>query len=88
MSNFLRAVFAVTSFAVCIATHAAAPKPSGYFPDYGLLVEGEYLEAHWVDMLKVRRSRVSQFELGDLETIRLEDKKTCGGCRYRFMAEK
>lgn len=75
MSNFLRAVFAVTLFAVCIATHAAAPKPSGYLPDYGLLVEGEYLEAYWVDMAKVRRSQIPQFELGDIETIRLEDKK-------------
>ena len=75
MNNYLRIVFAITLFALNISIHAAAPKPSGYLPDYDILVEGEYLEAYWVDMAKVRRSQIPQFQLGEIETISLEDKK-------------
>ena len=61
-------VFAVTA-------HAAAPKSSGYLSDYGHLVEGEYLEAYWVDMAPIEQSKSPTIALGDISAIGVKDHK-------------
>jgi len=55
--------------------HAAAPKASGYLSDYNRLVEGEYLEAYWVDMAAIVRSKSPAIELGEISAIGVKDHK-------------
>jgi len=55
--------------------HAAAPKPSGYLSDYDRLVEGEYLEAFWVDVGQVTRSDAPRILLGRISVEGIMDHK-------------
>ncbi len=57
------AILAVLSGFI-LTGHAAAPKPSGYLSDYDRLVEGEYLEAIWIDIAQIKRSDAPRILLG------------------------
>ena len=56
-----------------LTTHAAAPRPSGYLSDYDRLVEGEYLEAYWVDIVATRRSKNPHILLGTISADKVSD---------------
>lgn len=58
-----------------MTAQAASPKPSGYLSDYDRLVEGEYLEAWWVDMPAIERSKSPVVLLGDISPIKVKDHK-------------
>ena len=49
-----------------LSGHAASPKKSGYLSDYDRLVEGEYLEAYWVDITQIEKSDAPSMLLGVL----------------------
>jgi hypothetical protein len=70
-------ILAITAVMIsCIVpVHAAAPKASGYLPDYDRLVEGEYLEAYWVDAPRVERSSAPQILLGTISVDGIRDHK-------------
>jgi hypothetical protein len=55
--------------------HAAQPKASGYLSDYHRLVEGEYLEAYWVDAASIERSTRPLIGLGDIAVNTIKDHK-------------
>jgi hypothetical protein len=55
--------------------YAASPKPSGYLSDYDRLVEGEYLEAYWVDMPRVEKNAPPRFLLGEIAVSGIKDHK-------------
>ena len=42
-----------------LSGYAASPKKPGYLSDYDRLVEGECLEAYWVDMTRIAALIVS-----------------------------
>ena len=54
-----------------LPAHAAKPKPSGYLSDYHRLVEGEYLEAWWVDMTRIKRSDEPTVILGEISVSKI-----------------
>lgn len=58
-----------------LTAHAAAPRPSGYLSDYDRLVEGEYLEAYWVDIAAIRRSKTPYILLGKISADKVSDHK-------------
>jgi len=58
-----------------LTAHAAAPRPSGYLSDYDRLVEGEYLEAYWVDVIAIRRSTQPHILLGTISADKVSDHK-------------
>ena len=53
---------------VSLDIYAASPKPSGFLSDYDRLVEGEYLEAFWVDLSRIERTSAPRIQLGEIET--------------------
>lgn len=58
-----------------LIAHAAAPKASGYLSDYDRLVEGEYLEAYWVNMGVISRSDQPRIVLGKVSIDQITDQK-------------
>jgi hypothetical protein len=58
-----------------LSGHAASPKKSGFLSDYDRLVEGEYLEAYWVDMTRIERSDAPSFLLGKISVAGIKDHK-------------
>lgn len=71
----LRAVTVVVLCGLVSAVHAASPKPSGFLSDYDRLVEGEYLEAYWVEMPQVERRAGPRFSLGEISADKIKDHK-------------
>jgi hypothetical protein len=55
--------------------NAAAPKSSGYLSDYHRLIEGEYLEAYWVDVAHIERTRSPSMLLGEISTVGIKGHK-------------
>ena len=60
---------------LALSVQAASPQASGYLSDYGRLVEGEYLEAYWVDMAVIEKSQSPAILLGDIMTKGVKDHK-------------
>ncbi len=71
----LRAIAVVVLCGLMSVGYAASPKPSGYLSDYDRLVEGEYLEAYWVDMPRVEKSAPPRFLLGEIAVSGIKDHK-------------
>ena len=53
--KYLQVTTAILLCSLSLALQAASPKPSGFLADYDRLVEGEYLEAYWIDMPRIER---------------------------------
>ncbi len=68
------AIIALVSGLVLTA-HAAAPKDSGYLSDYDRLIEGEYLEAYWVDIGQIRRSAAPSMLLREISVAGIKHHK-------------
>ena len=70
-------ILIATSLMLTVApwAHAAEPKASGYLSDYNRLVEGEYLEAYWVDAGNLERSSAPVIGLGDIDVHKIKDQK-------------
>lgn len=73
--KYLPLTTAVLLCGLSLALHAASPKPSGFLSDYDRLVEGEYLEAYWVDMPRIERSKAPGFALGSISVDKIENHK-------------
>ena len=73
--KYLQLVITVLMSGFLLTAHAAAPKTSGYLSDYDRLVEGEYLEAYWIDMSQITRSNPPRIALGDILVDGIEDQK-------------
>ena len=58
-----------------LSGHAASPKKSGYLSDYDRLVEGEYLEAYWVDITRIEKSDAPSMLLGEISVGGIKDHK-------------
>jgi len=58
-----------------LSGYAAAPKASGYLSDYHRLVEGEYLEAYWVDMAQIKKSAAPSILLGEISVAGIKNHK-------------
>lgn len=71
----LRVAFLILLVGFAASGHAAAPKASGFLSDYDRLVEGEYLEAFWVDVTRVTRSDAPFMLLGEISVARIKDHK-------------
>ena len=71
----LRAIAVVVLCGLMSVGYAASPKPSGYLSDYDRLVEGEYLEAYWVDMPRVEKNAPPRFLLGEIAVSGIKDHK-------------
>jgi len=74
----MKHLFLVLNVLLCgfiLTGHAAAPKDSGYLSDYDRLVEGEYLEAYWVDMAQIQKSAAPSILLGKISTTGIKDHK-------------
>jgi len=67
-------IFAVLSGFMSVS-HAASPKDSGYLSDYDRLVEGEYLEAYWIDMTRIEKSDAPSFLLAEISVSGIKDHK-------------
>ncbi len=68
------AIIALVSGFVLTA-YAAAPTASGYLSDYDRLIEGEYLEAYWVDIAQIQQSAAPSMLLGEISVAGIKDKK-------------
>jgi hypothetical protein len=73
--KYVNLLITVLLSSVISTAHAAAPKASGYLSDYDRLVEGEYLEAYWVDMARIKRSNPSRILLGEISITGIKDHK-------------
>jgi hypothetical protein len=73
--KYLNLIISVLLSSVILTAHAASPKASGYLSDYDRLVEGEYLEAYWVDMARVKRSNPPRILLGEISIAGIKDHK-------------
>ncbi len=71
--NWQRVVVAFLLRGLAFSLHAASPKASGYLSDYDGLVEGEYLEAYWVDIGRIQRSGTPNILLGDISVSGIKD---------------
>lgn len=58
-----------------LSGHAASPKKSGYLSDYDRLVEGEYLEAYWVDVTQIEKRDTPSMLLGEITVSKIKDHK-------------
>ena len=58
-----------------LSGHAASPKKSGYLSDYDRLVEGEYLEAYWVDVTQIEKRDTPSMLLGEITASKIKDHK-------------
>jgi hypothetical protein len=86
------AIIALVSGLVLTA-HAAAPKDSGYLSDYDRLIEGEYLEAYWVDIAQIQRSAAPSMLLGEIPVAGIKHHKSvtvadCVGWLKRDLLER
>ena len=73
--KYLHVAIIVLMSGFILTAHAAAPKASGYLSDYDRLVEGEYLEAYWVDMARIKRSNPPRILLGEISVAGIKDHK-------------
>jgi hypothetical protein len=73
--KYLHVAIIVLMSGFILTAHAAAPKASGYLSDYDRLVEGEYLEAYWVDMARIKRSNPPRILLGEISIAGIKDHK-------------
>jgi hypothetical protein len=73
--KYLRLAIILLMSGFILTGHAAAPKASGYLSDYDRLVEGEYLEAYWVDMAQIKRSTAPRIVLGEISIAGIKDHK-------------
>jgi hypothetical protein len=73
--KYLKLAAATLACGFIFTVQAAAPKASGYVSDYGRLIEGEYLEAYWIDMVDIERSKSPTVMLGDISIIGVKDHK-------------
>ena len=73
--KYLNLIITVLLSCMILTAHAASPKASGYLSDYDRLVEGEYLEAYWVDMARIKRSNPPHIVLGEISIAGLKDHK-------------
>ena len=92
MKHLHLAIIALVSGLVLTA-HAGAPKDSGYLSDYDRLIEGEYLEAYWVDIAQIQRSAAPSVLLGEISVAGIKDHKgvtvaDCVGWLKRDLLER
>jgi hypothetical protein len=73
--KYLNLTITILLSSLILAAHAAAPNASGYLADYDRLVEGEYLEAYWVDTSRVKRSSAPGILLGKIAVHGIKDHK-------------
>ena len=73
--NFFKYAIAAIACVFAVTAYAASPKSSGYLSDYAHLVEGEYLEAYWIDMAAIERSKSPAIGLGKISAIGVKDHK-------------
>lgn len=73
--KYLRLTIIVLICGFVLPAHAASPKASGYLSDYNRLSEGEYLEAYWVDMAQIERSKSPSMFLGEITVAGVKDHK-------------
>ena len=57
------------------SVNAASPTESGFLSDYDRLIEGEYLEAYWVDLPALQQSASPDILLGAINVDNIEDHK-------------
>ncbi len=75
MKTIFRLVVIVLAGGFAVMANAASPKATGYLSDYDRLVEGEYLEAYWIDMAVIQRSKRPNVLLGEIATQEISDHK-------------
>ena len=75
MKTIFRLVVIVLAGGFAVMANAASPKATGYLSDYDRLVEGEYLEAYWIDMAVIQRSKRPNVLLGETSTQEISDYK-------------
>jgi hypothetical protein len=73
--KLFKLVFIVLIGAFALTANAASPKATGYLLDYDRLVEGEYLEAYWIDMAVIERTEQPNILLGDIAIKGVKDHK-------------
>ena len=73
--KYLNLIITVLLSCMILTAHAVSPKASGYLSDYNRLVEGEYLEAYWVDMARIKRSNPPRILLGEISIAGIKDHK-------------
>ena len=73
--KYLNRIITVLLSCMILTAHSATPKASGYLSDYDRLVEGEYLEAYWVDVGQIKRSNAPRIVLGEISIAGIEDHK-------------
>ncbi len=86
------AIIALVSGFVLTA-YAAAPTASGYLSDYDRLIEGEYLEAYWVDIAQIQQSAAPSMLLGEISVAGIKHHKgvtvaDCVGWLKRDLLER
>ena len=74
MKYLTRSLMIALAFFVA-AANAASPQPSGFLADYDRLVEGEYLEAYWVDGANIQRTGTPDILLGNIAVDKIKDQK-------------